>query len=122
MGGFIACAPFNPKRRVSFSCHHSLIDKSVENRYCLSDFFNIYKFHCSLENSSNLSAAAQDCPQVTVTAESQPVEEQSQNTSDDLLQPDEFHDTLDIEPCSYDGFRRLSATLEEMEEQANDSR
>ncbi len=112
MGGFIACAPFNPKRRVSFSCHHSLIDKSV---------FNIYKFHCSLENSSNLSAA-QDCPQVTVTAESQPVEEQSQNTSDDLLQPDEFHDTLDIEPCSYDGFRRLSATLEEMEEQANDSR
>ena len=30
-------------------------------------------------------------------------------------------DTLDIDPSTYDGLRRLSATLEEMEEKANDS-
>lgn len=61
------------------------------------------------------------CPQVTLSLtspnedESQLVESDIRNVSQDTL------DTLDIDPSTFGGFRRLSATLEEMEEKANDS-
>lgn len=54
-------------------------------------------------------------PQLTVT------EANESMTPLEKVAPTDGMDTLDIEPCTYEGFRRLSASLEEMEEKANDS-
>jgi len=63
------------------------------------------------------------CPLVTVSVTDETNEDLIVSKEKSKIDQEELDNTntLDIDPASYEGLRRLSATLDEMEEKANDS-